>query len=76
MIYFYPCFIVLLQAINIRYDRKMDHPSNGVSILGCLIPALADEEFYVRRLFHYEDSDYYESDGKGTFPFVLECLTN
>ncbi|KAK9932629.1 hypothetical protein M0R45_019857 [Rubus argutus] len=60
-IYFAKC---LTKAINIRYDRKMDHPSNGVSILGCLIPALADEEFYVRRLFHYEDSDYYDSDGK------------
>ncbi|XP_061992892.1 uncharacterized protein At3g49140 isoform X3 [Rosa rugosa] len=54
-----------LEAINIRHDRKMDHPSNGVSILGCLIPAFADEEFYVRRLFHYEDSDYYNSDEKG-----------
>ncbi|XP_040361717.1 uncharacterized protein At3g49140 [Rosa chinensis] len=64
-IYFAKC---LTKAINIRHDRKMDHPSNGVSILGCLIPAFADEEFYVRRLFHYEDSDYYnsdEKDGKG-----------
>ncbi|PRQ37979.1 putative FMN-binding split barrel [Rosa chinensis] len=61
-IYFAKC---LTKAINIRHDRKMDHPSNGVSILGCLIPAFADEEFYVRRLFHYEDSDYYNSDEKG-----------
>ncbi|XP_004296717.1 PREDICTED: uncharacterized protein At3g49140 isoform X2 [Fragaria vesca subsp. vesca] len=63
-IYFAKC---LTKAINIRHDRKMDHPSNGVSILGCLIPAFADEEFYVRRLFHHEDSDYDsdEKDGKG-----------
>lgn len=53
----------------------MDHPSNGVSILGCLIPAFADEEFYVRRLFHHEDSDY-DSDEKGNFPLILECLFN
>lgn len=40
-----------------EYDRKMQHPSNGVSILGCLRPAFADEESYIRRLFHYEDED-------------------
>lgn len=40
-----------------EYDRKMDHPSNGVSIVGYLRPAFADEETYVRRQFHLEDSD-------------------
>lgn len=54
----------------------MDHPSNGVSILGCLRPAFADEEFYVRRLFHYEDSDGYNSDWKGILCSILGCLTN
>ncbi|CAL8085573.1 unnamed protein product [Prunus armeniaca] len=60
-IYFAKC---LTKVINIEYHKKMDHPSNGVSILGCLRPAFADEEFYVRRLFHYEDSDGYNSDWK------------
>ena len=48
-----------------EYDRKMDHPSNGVSILGCLRPAFADEESYRRRLFHCEDGDGYHSDWTG-----------
>ncbi|XP_009337441.1 uncharacterized protein At3g49140 [Pyrus x bretschneideri] len=59
------CFAkYLTKAIDNEYNRKMDHPSNGVSILGCLRPAFADEEFYVRRLFNYEDSDGYNSDWK------------
>lgn len=66
---------VLLQAIDNEYNRKMDHPSNGVSILGCLRPAFADEEFYVRRLFNYEDSDGYNSDWKGILCFTLGCFT-
>ncbi|BBG93555.1 Pentatricopeptide repeat superfamily protein [Prunus dulcis] len=43
-IYFAKC---LTKVINIKYHKKMDHPSNGVSILGCLRPAFADEEFYI-----------------------------
>ncbi|XP_028956721.1 uncharacterized protein At3g49140 isoform X3 [Malus sylvestris] len=59
------CFAkYLTKAIDNEYNRKMDHPSNGVSILGCLRPAFADEEFYVRRLFNYVDSDGYNSDWK------------
>lgn len=46
-------------------ERKMDHPSNGVSILGCLRPAFLDEESYLRRLFYFRDSDGYSSDCKG-----------
>ena len=43
----------------------MNHPSNGVSVLGCLRPAFMDEELYLRRLFNSEDSDDYSSDWKG-----------
>ncbi|KAJ6729188.1 CREG1 PROTEIN [Salix viminalis] len=42
----------------------MDHPSNGVSIVGCLRPAFSDEELYLRTSFHCEDSDGYNSDWK------------
>uniref|UniRef100_A0A6P3Z1P9 uncharacterized protein At3g49140-like isoform X1 n=1 Tax=Ziziphus jujuba TaxID=326968 RepID=A0A6P3Z1P9_ZIZJJ len=60
-IYFSKC---LTKAINMEYDKKMDHPSNGVSILGCLRPAFADEESYIRKLFYYEGSDGYNLDWK------------
>ncbi|POO03405.1 hypothetical protein TorRG33x02_006100 [Trema orientale] len=62
-IYFAKC---LTKVVNMEYDRKMDFPSNGVSILGCLRPAFADEESYIRRLFHYEDGDGYHSEWTGT----------
>ncbi|XP_024022118.1 uncharacterized protein At3g49140 isoform X2 [Morus notabilis] len=58
-IYFAKC---LTKVVNMEYDRKMDHPSNGVSILGCLRPAFADEESHIRRLFCYEDGDGYHSE--------------
>ncbi|XP_022761730.1 uncharacterized protein At3g49140 isoform X3 [Durio zibethinus] len=60
-IYFAKC---LTKAVHVEHDRKMDHPSNGVSIVGCLRPAFADEESYLRRLFHFEDNDGYTSDWK------------
>lgn len=51
------------------YDRKMDYPSNGVSILGCLRPAFLDEESYIRRLFISEDRDDYSWEAQGPFIF-------
>ncbi|XP_038898179.1 uncharacterized protein At3g49140 isoform X2 [Benincasa hispida] len=61
-VYFAKC---LNKVINMEYDRKMMHPSNGVSILGCLRPAYADEESYVRRLFFFEESEGYNTEWKG-----------
>lgn len=57
------------------YDRKMDYPSNGVSILACLRPAFLDEESYIRRLFLSEDRDDYSWEVQGPFIFsdVLKC---
>ncbi|KAM7487042.1 hypothetical protein LguiA_003051 [Lonicera macranthoides] len=52
----------LTKAFNREYSKKMDYPSNGVSILGCLRPTFVDEELYLRRLFSGEDSDGYTSD--------------
>jgi len=49
----------------VEYDKRMDHPSNGVSILGYLRPAYTDEESYIRMIYHTEDGDGYSSDGKG-----------
>jgi hypothetical protein len=43
----------------------MSHPSNGVSILGYLRPAYADEESYIRMIDHTEDCGGYSSDWKG-----------
>ncbi|XP_038898188.1 uncharacterized protein At3g49140 isoform X3 [Benincasa hispida] len=66
-VYFAKC---LNKVINMEYDRKMMHPSNGVSILGCLRPAYADEESYVRRLFFFEESEGYNTEWK-----VISSLT-
>ncbi|XP_022956048.1 uncharacterized protein At3g49140-like isoform X1 [Cucurbita moschata] len=60
-IYFAKC---LNKVINMEYDRKMKHPSNGVSILGCLRPAYADEESYIRRLFYFEESEGFNNEWK------------
>ncbi|KAL5849166.1 hypothetical protein ACOSQ4_007179 [Xanthoceras sorbifolium] len=60
-LYFSKC---LTKAVKMEYDRKMDQPSNGVSIVGYLRPTFADEESYLRRQFHYADSDGYNSDCK------------
>ncbi|XP_035547921.1 uncharacterized protein At3g49140 isoform X6 [Juglans regia] len=60
-IYFAKC---LTMASSMEYNKKMDDPSNGVSIVGCLRPAFADEESYIRTLFHCVDSDGYSSDWK------------
>lgn len=49
-----------------EYAKNMDHPSNGVSIVGWLRPTFIDEELYLRRLFNGEDSDGYNSDWEGT----------
>ncbi|KAK6930609.1 hypothetical protein RJ641_004703, partial [Dillenia turbinata] len=61
-IYFAKC---LTKAVAVDYAKKMDYPSNGVSILGCLRPAFVDEESYLRRLFQFEYSNGYSSDWKG-----------
>uniref|UniRef100_A0A2P2KPW8 Uncharacterized protein At3g49140 n=1 Tax=Rhizophora mucronata TaxID=61149 RepID=A0A2P2KPW8_RHIMU len=57
--YFAKC---LTKASEMEYGKNMDHPSNGVSIVGCLRPAFEDEESYLRRLFNSKDSDDYDSD--------------
>ncbi|KAK9199638.1 hypothetical protein WN944_014830 [Citrus x changshan-huyou] len=67
-IYFANC---LTKAVNMDYDRKMDHPSNGLSIVGYLRPAFADEESYLRRQFHSEDSDGDNSDWQGLACFLF-----
>ncbi|XP_062144930.1 uncharacterized protein At3g49140 isoform X2 [Alnus glutinosa] len=54
----------LTKAANMEYSKMMDYPSNGVSILGCLRPAFADEESYIRTLFHCVDTDGYNSEWK------------
>ncbi|XP_021610841.1 uncharacterized protein At3g49140 isoform X3 [Manihot esculenta] len=71
--YFAKC---LTKAIDMEYDRKMDNPSNGVSIVGCLRPAFADEESYLRRLFHFEDNDEYYSNWKDAEILSFSPKTN
>ncbi|KAF3518874.1 hypothetical protein DY000_02061758 [Brassica cretica] len=53
------------KAISMDYDKKMDYPSNGVSILGYLRPAFLDEESYIRRLFLSENRDDYSLEVQG-----------
>lgn len=56
---------IIVQAVNTKQERKMDRPSNGLSIVGCLRPAFIDEESYLRRLFHRDDDDGSMSDWRG-----------
>ncbi|WVZ67816.1 hypothetical protein U9M48_016845 [Paspalum notatum var. saurae] len=61
-IYFSKC---LTKAVHDNHGKKMDSPSNGVSIVGYLRPAFMEEESYLRSLFHGEcNSDGYSSDSK------------
>ncbi|XP_022932761.1 uncharacterized protein At3g49140-like isoform X1 [Cucurbita moschata] len=60
-LYFAKC---MNKAIYMKYEREMKHPSNGVSMLGCLRPVYADEESYIRRLFYFEDSEGYNTQWK------------
>ncbi|EES04045.1 uncharacterized protein At3g49140 [Sorghum bicolor] len=61
-IYFAKC---LKKAIHNNNGKKMDSPSNGLSIVGYLRPAFIEEESYLRSLFHGEcSSDRYSSDWK------------
>ncbi|GAB4857150.1 hypothetical protein Ancab_015060 [Ancistrocladus abbreviatus] len=58
-VYFAKC---LTKAVNMEYSKRMDHPTNGVSIMGLLRPCFLDEEPYTRRLFYCNDSDDYLRD--------------
>ncbi|CAN1731983.1 Uncharacterized protein At3g49140 [Linum perenne] len=60
-LYFAKC---LTKAIDMEHDRNLVHPSNGVSIVGCIRPAFDDEESYFRSVIHSEDSDGYNSDSE------------
>ncbi|KAK7300216.1 hypothetical protein RJT34_11056 [Clitoria ternatea] len=63
-IYFSKC---LTKAVNMGCVKRMNHPSNGVSILGYLRPAFVDEEAYLRMMYQTEDSDGYSSDSKDVY---------
>ena len=60
-------FFSTMQSVHTKYGEKMEFPSNGISIVGCLRPAFVDEESYLRRLFHHENGDGYSSDWRGTY---------
>ncbi|KAF6162395.1 hypothetical protein GIB67_012543 [Kingdonia uniflora] len=60
-VYFAKC---LTKAINTKYEETMDHPSNRISILGYLRPALVDDESYIRGHFRIDNGDGY-SNWKG-----------
>ncbi|KAI4311394.1 hypothetical protein MLD38_036296 [Melastoma candidum] len=59
-VYFAKC---MSKAIN-KVDKKVDHTSNGLSILGCIRPIFPGEEFYLRQLFMCEDDDVNNLDWK------------
>ncbi|KAK4750355.1 hypothetical protein SAY87_027804 [Trapa incisa] len=60
-IYFAKC---LSKVVNKGYAKDVDIPSNGVTILGCLVPVFLHEEAHLRRLFRYVDGDVYSMDWK------------
>ncbi|KAL9316006.1 hypothetical protein ACSQ67_017007 [Phaseolus vulgaris] len=52
-IYFSKC---LTKAVNnVEYIKRMNHPSNGVSIIGFLRPIYDEERSYLRWTYHTED---------------------
>ncbi|CAK9139482.1 unnamed protein product [Ilex paraguariensis] len=57
--------VLFLKAVTADYAKRMDHPSNVVSMMGFLRPVFMDEELYLRRLFKGEDSYGYTSDWEG-----------
>ncbi|XP_042381318.1 uncharacterized protein At3g49140-like isoform X1 [Zingiber officinale] len=60
--YTHPLFFAkcITKVVQTKFE-KVDFPSNGLQLLGCLRPAFIDEESYLRRLF-YHDEDNYISD--------------
>nr|KYP73313.1 Uncharacterized protein At3g49135 family [Cajanus cajan] len=55
-IYFSKC---LSKAVNnMEYVKRMNRPSNAVSIIGYLRPAYGEEKSYLR-MYHAEDGDFY-----------------
>ncbi|KAI4305987.1 hypothetical protein L6164_029307 [Bauhinia variegata] len=72
-IYFAKC---LTRAINMECKKSMDHPSNGVSIVGYLRPAFADEESSVRMAYHSEDGEGYNSDSEDGKMFSSNSRSN
>ncbi|TKY57168.1 hypothetical protein E2542_SST21614 [Spatholobus suberectus] len=59
-IYFSKC---LTKAVkNMECVKRMNHPSNGVSIIGLLTPAYGEEKSYIRMMYHTEDGDVYWKD--------------
>ncbi|XP_057441393.1 uncharacterized protein At3g49140 [Lotus japonicus] len=72
-LYFSKC---LTKAVNMECEKSMNCPSNGVSILGYLRPAYADEESYVRRMYPTEVSDGYSSDRKDGKDFYSSSIND
>lgn len=56
----------LFQVVSKEYAKDTDIPSNGVTIVGCLVPVFLHEEAPLRRLFRKDDDgDSYNLDWKG-----------
>ncbi|CAJ1971282.1 unnamed protein product [Sphenostylis stenocarpa] len=64
-IYFSKC---LTKAVNnTGYVKRMNHPSNGVSIIGFLRPVYGEEKSYLRWMYHTEDGAVYISDWRDSY---------
>lgn len=48
----------LVKSVDSKHMEKMDYPTNGLSVIGCLRLAFVDEEPYLRGLFDKEDDDF------------------
>ncbi|QCE01601.1 uncharacterized protein At3g49140 isoform X3 [Vigna unguiculata] len=73
-IYFSKC---LTKAVNnVEYIKRMDHPSNGVSIIGFLRPIYDEERSYLRWMYHTEDGTVYISGLRDSYSNSIDDQGN
>ncbi|KAK7372768.1 hypothetical protein VNO80_06156 [Phaseolus coccineus] len=73
-IYFSKC---LTKAVNnVEYIKRMNHPSNGVSIIGFLRPIYDEERSYLRWTYHTEDGAVYISGLRDSYSNSIDDQGN
>ncbi|XP_047181755.1 uncharacterized protein At3g49140 isoform X4 [Vigna umbellata] len=73
-IYFSKC---LTKAVNnLEYIKRMNHPTNGVSIIGFLRPIYDEERSYLRWMYHTEDGAVYISGLRDSYSNSIDDQGN
>ncbi|XP_014505148.1 uncharacterized protein At3g49140 isoform X3 [Vigna radiata var. radiata] len=73
-IYFSKC---LTKAVNnVEYIKRMNHPTNGVSIIGFLRPIYDEERSYLRWMYHTEDGAVYISGLRDSYSNSIDDQGN